>query len=122
MITIALFGIVIILCGAIMLGRPNIWILFWTRFSCKSYFHWTEICSRAVFAFIFLKFGNETRYPAVMEIMGYLMIIATIALLIMGSRKHRAFALKSMESLGPIFRPAGIVAILFGAFLYCSAL
>lgn len=122
MYAIAFFGILIVLLSAVMVVDPDYWSNGIVRFSRAKYFHGFEIASRLGFGAIFIAFSEQTLYPAIMGVFGYLMVVVGVGLLIAGASRHKQFAVWSAKKFNKIFRPAGIVSIVFGAFIVYGAL
>lgn len=122
MYAIAFFGFLMILLSAVMVVAPDYWSNGIVRFSRAKYFHAFEIVSRLGFGAIFVAFSEQTRYPAVISVFGYLMLAVGVGLLIAGPSRHKQFAVWSAAKFTNIFRPAGIVSIMFGIFIAYGAL
>ena len=122
MYAIASFGILMILLSAVMAINPDNWSDGILKFSRMRYFHGFEIASRLFFGAIFIVFSEQTLYPTVMGAFGYLMVAVGLGLLVVGSSRHRQFAVWSAAKFNKTFRPAGIVSITFGAFIVYGAL
>ncbi len=122
MYAIAFFGVLMILLSAVMVIDPDNWSNGIVRFSRTKYFHGLEIFSRLGFGAMFIAFSEQTLYPAVMGTFGYIMVAAGVALLIIQPSRHKQFAVWSSKKFKKIFRPAGIVSIVFGVFIVYGAL
>lgn len=122
MYAIAFFGILLVLLSAVMVFDPDYWSNGIVRFSRAKYFHGFEIISRLGFGAIFVAYSEQTLYPAVMGVLGYLMVAVGVGLLIAGPTRHMQFAVWSAKKFNKTFRPAGIVSIVFGIFIAYGAL
>ena len=122
MYLIAGFGFLLMIFSVVMVMNPNSWSNGIIRFSEKVYFHLFEIISRAGFGVIFIIYSDQTLYPYLILGMGYLLIAVGIGLLLMGSIRHRQFALWSVTKFRKTFRPSGVFSFIFGAFLIYAAL
>ncbi|MGY8695103.1 MAG: hypothetical protein ACKVGW_13025 [Verrucomicrobiia bacterium] len=119
---ITLFAVLLITCSLAMIVNPETWTIFWQKFSKKKHFHLVEILTRILFAAVFFGYGNQTKYPVVMNAMAILMIAAAVGLLVMGSSKHRKFAMNATEKHRNKFRAAGFASLAFGSFLLYASL
>ena len=119
---IAFFGILMILLSAAMVIDPDSWSNGIVKFSQTKYFHGLEIISRLFFGAILIAFSEQTLYPAVMGVFGYLMVAVGVGLLIAGPSRHKQFAVWSAKKFNKTFRPAGIVSLVFGIFIAYGAL
>lgn len=114
---ITTFGLIMICLSIVMIVNPNYWSDGIVSFSNRSYFHWFEVISRLVAGVVFVLFNQSTLYPQLILSIGYLLIAVGIGLVIMGSDKHRKFAVWSAHNFKSTFRPAGVVSLIFGIFL-----
>jgi len=108
--------------SAVMVIDPDNWSNGIVKFSRTKYFHGFEVISRLFFGAIFIAFSEQTLYPAVMGAIGYLVVAVGVGLLIAGPSRHKQFAVWSAKKFNNIFRPAGIVSIVFGVFIVYGAL
>ena len=105
-----------------MVLNPEGWGRFIVRFSEWRWFHPFEIASRLLFGAVFLQASDVTRYPALMNGIGYLLVAVGAGLILLPPSEHRRFAVWSADRFLPVFRPAGLVTALFGIFLVYAAL
>ena len=119
---IAVFGVLMMALSTVMVINPGYWSDVIVRFSRQKYFHAFEILSRLSFGAIFIVFAEQTLYPVVMGVLGYLMMAVGVVLLIMPSRKHKEFAVWSAKKFRNAFRPAGFGSMAFGAFIVYGAI
>ena len=122
MYAIAFFGILMILLSTMMVINPDSWSNRILKFSQMKVFHGFEIVSRLFFGVVFITFADQTLYPAVMRAFGYLMAAVGVGLLIAGPSRHQQFAVWSARKFFRTFRPAGIVSLMFGAFIAYAAI
>jgi len=120
MYAIIVIGILTIALSSIMLLRPRAWSEGLISFAAKSWFHIFEIVSRLALGAAFFLFGSATKFPTVMLVLGGIATFAGLFLIVIGSRRHREFAVRS-AGFGWLFRPAGVAGILFGSFLIYAA-
>ncbi len=122
MYAIAFFGSLLTLLSAVMIIDPDRFSSGIVRLSRAKYFHGFEVVSRLGFGAVFIAYSEQTRYPAVMEVIGYLLVAVGVGLLLTPPSKHRQFALWSAKKFRRVFRPAGMVSIVFGLFIVYGAL
>ncbi len=103
--------------SAVMMISPNGWSNGIVSFSKKSYFHSFEIASRLIAGFIFVFFSEATLHPSLILGIGYVLIAVSVGLLLIGSVRHRKFAVWSATKFKNTFRPSGFVSFIFGMFL-----
>lgn len=114
---IAAFGLLMMCLSIVMIVNPEYWSNGIVKFSKKNYFHWFEIVSRLASGIVFILYHESTLYPLLILNIGYLLIAVSVGLLLIGSVKHRKFAVWSAHKCKNIFRPSGIGAFMFGIFL-----
>lgn len=122
MYAIAFFGIILALLSAVMVVDPGYWSNGIVRFSQARYFHEFEIISRLGVGAMFIAFSEQSLYPTLNDVIGYLMVAVGVGLLIVGPSRHKQFAAWSAEKFRKAFRPAGIVSFVFGIFITYGAL
>jgi hypothetical protein len=117
MYLMAFFGVLMCVFSLIMIANPEAWSNGIISFSTKSWFHPFEIGSRLAFGLIFITYADQTVYPRVILAIGYLLIGASLVLLIMLPSRHRRFAVWSASKFRGAFRPAGVFGLVLGAFI-----
>ncbi len=121
MYPIAAIGLLTIGLSVYMIVTPEGWSNGILAFSEKPYFHVFEIVSRFLLGVVLIFFAGETLHTGFFTYFGYLLFGVSIFLLIMGQKRHRAFALRS-AGFGKWFRPAGFFSLAFGVFVIYSAI
>ncbi len=121
MYAIIAIGILTIALSSIMLFRPRSWSEGLLSFAAKRWFHIFEIITRLALGVAFFVFGSATKFPIVMFLLGGIATFAGLFLIVIGSRRHREFAVRS-AGFSWLFRPAGFVGILFGSSLIYAAI
>ena len=120
---ITVFALLLMFLSIIMIVKPDYWSNGIVTFSRHKYFHWFEVISRLISGVVFVLFNKSTPYDLLILCIGYLLIGVGIGLLIVGSVKHRQFAVWSAHKFKSTFRPAGIVSLIFSLFLiYASTI
>ncbi|MBT8052826.1 MAG: hypothetical protein HKN57_13020 [Xanthomonadales bacterium] len=119
---IAFFGFLMMLLSIVMITNPEYWSNGIVKFSKKPYFHPFEILSRLAFGVVFIMSADQTLYPSLMLVIGYLLIAVGAGLLLIPPSKHRQFAVWSARKFKNTFRPMGFGSLFFGAFLVYAAL
>ncbi len=122
MYLIVLFGALMVLLSVVMVVNPEYWSRSIVKFSNAAWFHPFEILSRLIFGGVFIAFADQTLYPALMSVIGYVLVIAGVGLAMLTAPKHRRFALWSAQKFRSVFRPAGAVSLAFGLFIVYAAL
>jgi len=120
MLAIAAIGLLTIILATIMIVSPLAWSRGILAFAAKPYFHIFEITSRLMLGGVLFYFANATLFPLFIKIVAAIFVFAGIFLIVIGSKRHRAFAERSATFIN-VFRPAGIAGVIFGAFIIYTA-
>jgi len=110
---VVIFGIGMVIFGLFMTIKPLKFSAGITSFSEKPWFHLFEIFSRLVLGVLFLLIADQTAYPNTIKIIGGVLCFVSLFLVIIGAKKHRAFAQRT-STIGKHFRILGVFAILCG--------
>lgn len=105
-----------------MVANPQRWSRSIVRFSKWRWFHPFEIASRLLFGLLCVLAADTTRYPRLLNGLGYLLIAVAAGLVLLPPSAHRKFAVWSADRFVSVFRPAGLVTAMFGIFLVYAAL
>ena len=122
MYVIIFFGVLTIALSLLMVIDPKRWGETIVRFSQMRGFHSFEVLSRIIIGLLFLVNANQTAYPNVISVFGYLLIAVGIGLSFLPPSYHKRFALWSADKFRNIFRPASLASLAFGIFLIYVAL
>ena len=111
------FGALTFLSGLVILVNPELVFGFLRKNAHRIQLHILAVAIRLVLgAFLIIQSANS-RYPVVIEIIGWLSIVAAVFFAAIG-RKHfihiMAWALSQVKTLGRI---GGVIASAFGTFL-----
>ena len=114
---IIIFGALICLAGLVLLVNPEIVFGLFRNKSDKVGLHVLAVVVRLVLgAFLVIQAG-VSKFPHVIEFIGWLSIVAAIVLAVIGRNNFRslmAWALSKAKTWG---RPSGLLALALGAFL-----
>lgn len=116
MYAIIAVGLLTIGLSSIMLFNPGGFSRGLLSFAEKSWFHIFEIVTRITLGAVLIAFAASSSFPGLLFGLGCLFVLAGLILIVIGSRRHREFAVQS-AGFGWLFRPAGVAGILFGSFL-----
>ena len=114
---IILFGVLILLAGIVIVLNPEIIFSFLRKNFDKLWLYVLASVLRIVLGVILITQSNVSKFPLVIEIMGWLSIIAAILLAVIGRRNFNrlmSWALSFVKTFG---RVGGVLAMAFGAFL-----
>jgi hypothetical protein len=122
MYLIALFGALMAGLSIVMVVNPEYWSRGIVKISEKPYFHPFEVLTRFLFGVIFVGYADQTLYPTMNSIIGYVLLLVSIGLLLTPPSIHRQFAVWSAQKFRQTFRPAGVASFGFGLFIVYTAL
>ena len=114
---ILVFGIMMILIGAIIIIKPDAVFNVLRSHSESVNLHIIAVVVRITLGVILITYAIESKYPIILQIIGWLLLTAGIILGAIGRSKFKklmAWALTLAPSYG---RVSGMIAILFGGFL-----
>ena len=120
MYAIVAVGLLTIFLSVVMILNPDAWSRGILAFSQKPYFHCAEIASRLLLGGTLIFFADATLYPLIIKAVGGVFVFAGAILMLIGSKWHREFAVRS-STFKRIFRPAGFFSAAFGAFVIYAA-
>lgn len=113
MILIVMIGLGMFVFGCLMVLRPLAFSRGIVEFSQKPWFHAFEVVSRLTVGVLLLWISEKTSYPVIVKVIGGLLCFVSVFLLLIGSERHRKFALTTSR-IGRHFRPIGVIAQVFG--------
>lgn len=122
MCIVALFGILLVLVGLVMVAKPDLWVKAATAYCRKPYMHPVEIAICIGFGASFVLYAGLSPYPALFKVLGYMLVIVGIGLLFVLPSYHQRYGIWSVEKTAPYSRLMGIVSLAFGALLLYVAL
>ena len=114
---IIIFGTLTCLAGIVIIVNPEIVFGFLRKYSDNIELHISAVAIRLVLGALLIYQSGASKYPLVIEIIGWLSIVAAVFLAVIGRNKFSrlmAWALSHVKTLG---RVGGIIASAFGAFL-----
>lgn len=114
---IIVFGILTLLAGIIIFLNPDIIFGFLNKHIEKFELYILAIVVRLVLGVMLLSISADSRYPFVIEIIGWLSIIAALFFTVIGRNNFIRIMSWALSLAKPFARVGGIVAVAFGAFI-----
>ena len=114
---IVLFGGFIFCAGVLILINPEIVFGILKKHSEKFELHVLAVVVRLVLGVLFLYQADLSKYPHVIEVLGWIMIVAAIVLAVMGRNNFKKLMNWAITLQNPLGRFAGLMAIAFGGFI-----
>ena len=114
---IILFGGLMTIAGIVLLIRPVLIIDFIESSGDKVWLYISAIVVRILMGWILIQYSVYSKSPLILEVLGWLVIVAALAFLLMGHSRFVRF----LRWIIGIFKPfgwlAGVFAMVFGVFL-----
>jgi len=116
-IFIIIFGALTCLAGIVILVNPELVFGFLRKNYAKIELQIVAVVLRLILGVILIVQSADSKYPLVIEIIGWLSIVAAVFFIVIGRNnflKIMSWALSQVKTLGRI---GGVIASAFGAFL-----
>ena len=116
-ILIIIFGALTLLAGILIVINPETIFGFLRNNLDKVELHILAVVVRIVLGVLLIYQSSISKFPLVIEIIGWLSIVAAIFLAVMGRRNFKRLMSWALSLAKPIGRVGGVIAMAFGAFL-----
>jgi hypothetical protein len=118
MITVVIvFGVLITLAGLYMAVQPARFIDRIESLGDRTWVYAAAIGVRAVLGLILVQQAMNSKFPLIIEILGWISLAAAALLAMLGRRRFTRLMLWITARARPIAPVGGVFAVLFGAFL-----
>ena len=114
---IIIFGALTLLAGIVIVLNPEVVFGFLRNNLDKLELHILAVVIRIVLGVLLIYQSSISKFPLVIEIIGWLSIVAAIILAVMGRRNFNRLMSWALSLAKPIGRVGGVIAMAFGAFL-----
>lgn len=114
---IIIFGALTLLAGIVIVISPEVIFGFLRNNLDKMVLHILAVVIRLVLGALLIYQSNISKFPFVIEVIGWLSIVAAIFLAVMGRRNFNRLMSWALSLSKPFGRVGGILAVAFGAFL-----
>ena len=114
---IIIFGTLTCLAGIVIVINPEVIFGFLRNNLEKMVLHILAVIIRLVLGALLIYQSNISKFPFVIEVIGWLSIVASIFLAVMGRRNFNRLMSWALSLSKPFGRVGGILAVAFGAFL-----
>jgi len=116
-ILIIIFGVLTLLAGIIIIINPeNIFGLL-SKHSEKLEMQILAVVVRLVLGVLLIYQSGASKYPLVIEIIGWLSIVAAVFFAVIGRNNFKRLISWALSLAKPLGRVGGFVAVCFGTFL-----
>jgi len=116
-VLIIIFGALTLLAGIVIVINPEVIFGFLRNNLDKLVLHILAVVIRIVLGALLIYQSNISKFPLVIEVIGWLSIVAAIFLAVMGRRNFNRLMSWALSLVKPIGRVGGVLAVAFGAFL-----
>jgi len=116
-VSIIIFGGLILLAGMFIVIKPDVIFGFLRNNSDKLELHLLAIVVRLVLGVLLIVQSDVSRYPLVIEVIGWLSVVAAVFLAVIGRHNFKRLMVWALSFVNPFGRVAGVMAAVFGVFL-----
>ena len=112
-----LFGLALFLAGAVIIVKPELIFGSLRKNYEKVSLHVLAVGMRAILGVLLILCAGESKFPFVIELLGWLSIAAAATLAVIGRRRFIGLMSWAFSLLKPYGRVGGLFAMAFGGFL-----
>jgi hypothetical protein len=116
-IVIIIFGALTLLVGLVIVINPEVIFGFLRNNLDKVELHILAVAVRIVLGVLLIYQSSVSKFPFVIEVIGWLSIVAAIILAVIGRRNFKRLMSWALSLAKPIGRVGGVIAMAFGIFL-----
>ncbi len=117
---IIIFGALTLLAGLVILLNPEIIFGYLRNNLDQLVIHILAVVVRLVLGVLLIIQSSVSRFPIIIEVLGWVSIVAAIILAVIGRRYFKRLMSWALSLSMPAGRVGGIFAVVFGAFLIFS--
>jgi hypothetical protein len=114
---IIIFGVLTLLAGIVIVISPEVIFGFLRNNLDKLVLHILAVVVRLFLGVLLICQSNISEFPFVIEVIGWLSIVAAIFLAVIGRRNFNRLMSWALSLSKPFGRVGGVLAVAFGAFL-----
>ncbi len=114
---IIIFGALTLLAGIVIVINPELIFGFLRNNLDKLGLHILAVVVRLILGALLICQSNVSKFPFVIEFIGWISIVAAIFLAVMGRRNFNRLMSWALSLSKPFGRVGGVLAVAFGAFL-----
>ena len=116
-ILILIFGTLTLLAGIVIVINPEVIFGFLRNHLDKLELHILAVVVRLVLGALLIYQSSLSKFPFVIEILGWISIVAAVIIAVMGRRNFHRLMSWALSMVDPISRVGGVLAMVIGAFL-----
>ena len=116
-VLIIIFGALTLLAGIIIIINPETIFGLFNKHTEKVELQILAVVVRLILGALFIYQADASKYPLVIEIIGWLSIVAAIFFAVIGRNNFNRLLSWALSLAKPVGRVGGVLAVCFGAFL-----
>lgn len=116
-VVIIIFGVLTLLAGLVIIVNPEIVFGYLKRHLEKLELQISAIVVRLVLGALLIYLTDVSKFPIVIEVLGWLSIIAAITFAVIGRNNFKRLMYWAISFQKPYGRVGGFIAVCFGGFL-----
>jgi len=116
-VLIIIFGGLTLLGGIIIIINPENIFGFLKKYAAKLELQIVSVVLRLAIGVLLIYQSDASKYPLVIEIIGWLSIVAAIFFTVIGRNNFNRIISWALSLAKPFGRAGGVIAVCFGAFL-----
>lgn len=114
---ILFFGSLIALAGLVIMMSPQTIISLLDRFKQHIALYVLAVVVRLLLGVILIVYAPHSAFPLTLQVIGAVSVLAALGILLIGHSRLQRLIDYLLEKAGMLFRPAGAVGVMLGAFL-----
>jgi hypothetical protein len=114
---IIMFGALTLLAGAVIVIDPEVIFGYLRSNLDKLAIHILAVVVRLIIGALLINQASLSKYPLVIEVLGWLSIVAAFAFAVMGRHNFRRLMSWALTFSKPFGRVGGVIAAAFGGFI-----
>lgn len=111
------FAALILIAGIMLVVKPETIFMLLRNNIEHPVIHVMAVMARLIIGALLISQSALSRFPLVIEVLGWVLIVAGIFLAVIGRKKFQKLLSWVLTKFTPFGRLAGIIAIAFGGFL-----
>lgn len=114
---ILIFGVVIVLAGAVILFNPGGFAVFFRRHLDSVALQVIAVVVRLILGVALISYGAESKFPITLVVIGCISLAAALTLGVIGRARFKSLMNWAIDLTLSYGRFGGLLALLFGGFL-----
>ena len=116
-VLIIIFGSLTLLAGVVIVIKPEVIFGYLRSNMDKLVVHILAVVVRLIIGALLIHQSDLSKYPLVIELLGWLSIVAALSLAVMGRHNFHRLMSWALKFVKPFGRVGGVFAAAFGGFL-----